>query len=134
MDWVSVWADVVGGLLIAGAMAAWVPHAFWQSLFLVDHPVLASLWGPIVGPLVAIISFVCSVGNITQCWLQVRGSLLSRETSATKSAISGLMRCSKTARHSITLPARSRIAFGSSILDQGAHRRVSAGPMLRLNR
>src|SRR5712692_991069 len=64
MDWASVWLDIVGGLLIAGALAAWVPHAFWQSFFLVNHPLLASLWGPIVGPLVAVISFVCSVGNI----------------------------------------------------------------------
>ena len=64
MDWAAVWLDIVGGLLIGGALAAWVPHAFWQSLFLVDHPLLATLWGPIVGPLVAIISFVCSVGNI----------------------------------------------------------------------
>jgi uncharacterized membrane protein YraQ (UPF0718 family) len=57
-------ADIVGGLLIAGALAAWVPNAFWQSFFLTGHPVLATLWGPIVGPLVAVISFVCSVGNI----------------------------------------------------------------------
>jgi uncharacterized membrane protein YraQ (UPF0718 family) len=64
MDWASVWLDIVGGLLIAGALAAWVPQAFWQSFFLVEHPLLASLWGPIVGPLVAVISFVCSVGNI----------------------------------------------------------------------
>jgi uncharacterized membrane protein YraQ (UPF0718 family) len=45
-------------------LAAWVPHEFWQSFFLVDHPILSTLWGPIVGPLVAVISFVCSVGNI----------------------------------------------------------------------
>jgi uncharacterized protein len=63
-DWASVWMDIVGGLLIAGALAAWVPPDFWQSFFLVDQPVLANLWGPIVGPLVAVISFVCSVGNI----------------------------------------------------------------------
>src|ERR1700726_3091046 len=64
MDWAAVWLDIVGGLLIAGAMAAWIPHAFWRSFFLVDHPLLASFWGPIAGPLVAVISFVCSVGNI----------------------------------------------------------------------
>jgi len=64
MDWASVWIDIVGGLLIAGALAAWVPHEFWQSFFLTGHPVLATVWGPIVGPLVAVISFVCSVGNI----------------------------------------------------------------------
>jgi uncharacterized protein len=64
MDWAAVWMDIVGGLLIAGALAAWVPPEFWQSFFLVDQPVLAKIWGPIVGPLVAVISFVCSVGNI----------------------------------------------------------------------
>ena len=64
MDWASVWLDIVGGLLIAGALAAWVPDEFWQSFFLTGHPLLATLWGPIVGPLVAVISFVCSVGNI----------------------------------------------------------------------
>jgi uncharacterized membrane protein YraQ (UPF0718 family) len=64
MDWVSVWMDIVGGLLIAGALAAWVLPDFWQSFFLVNHPVTARIWGPIVGPLVAMIAFVCSVGNI----------------------------------------------------------------------
>jgi uncharacterized membrane protein YraQ (UPF0718 family) len=64
MDWVSVGTDIVGGLLIAGALAAWVPADFWQSFFLVNHPVIARIWGPIVGPLVAVIAFVCSVGNI----------------------------------------------------------------------
>ena len=64
MDWASVWIDIVGGLLIAGALAAWVPSELWQSFFLVDHPWLAKIWGPLVGPLVAVISFVCSVGNI----------------------------------------------------------------------
>jgi len=64
MDWASVWADIAGGLLIAGALAAWVPHQFWQSFFLVNHPVLATIWGPLVGPLVAVLAFVCSVGNI----------------------------------------------------------------------
>src|SRR6516165_9309176 len=64
MDWASVWLDIVGGLLIAGALAAWVPPEFWQSFFLVDHPALAKIWGLIIGPLVAVISFVCSVGNI----------------------------------------------------------------------
>jgi uncharacterized protein len=64
MDAASVWMDIAGGLLISGALAAWVPADFWQSFFAVDHPLLAKLWGPIVGPLVAVISFVCSVGNI----------------------------------------------------------------------
>src|SRR5436190_12906638 len=64
MDWVAVWKDIAGGLLIAGALGAWVPPDFWNTFFLTSHPVAATLWGPIVGPLVAVLSFVCSVGNI----------------------------------------------------------------------
>ncbi len=63
MDWAAIWKDIAGGLLIAGALAAWVPESFWQSFFLVDHPILAKIWGPLIGPLVAVISFVCSIGN-----------------------------------------------------------------------
>jgi uncharacterized membrane protein YraQ (UPF0718 family) len=64
MDWASVWVDLAVGLLIAGALGAWVPEAFWQEFFLVDHPVTSKLWGPLVGPLVAVVSFVCSIGNV----------------------------------------------------------------------
>jgi uncharacterized protein len=64
MDWAAIWKDVFGGLLIAGALAAWVPNSFWESFFFVDHPTFAKLWGPLVGPLVAVISFVCSIGNV----------------------------------------------------------------------
>ena len=64
MDWASLWLDIVGGLLIAGALAAWVPNEFWQVFFLSDHPLLAKLVGPLIGPFVAIISFVCSIGNV----------------------------------------------------------------------
>jgi len=64
MDWAAVWKDIAGGLLIAGALAAWVPADFWKEFFLVSHPVAAKFWGPIVGPIVAVISFVCSVGNV----------------------------------------------------------------------
>ncbi len=64
MDWAAVWIDIVGGLLIAGALAAWVPAHFWQSFFLVQHPLLAKVWGPLIGPLVAMMSFVCSIGNV----------------------------------------------------------------------
>lgn len=64
MEWAAVLRDIVIGLLIAGAIGAWVPETFWQSFFLVDHPLLAKLWGPLVGPVVAVLSFVCSIGNV----------------------------------------------------------------------
>jgi uncharacterized protein len=64
MEWLAILRDLVLGLLIAGALAAWVPQTFWQSFFLADRPGWAVVWGPIVGPIVAIVSFVCSIGNV----------------------------------------------------------------------
>jgi uncharacterized membrane protein YraQ (UPF0718 family) len=64
MDWAAVWIDIFGGLLIAGALAAWVPDSFWRGLFLPHHGALSTIWGALIGPLVAIISFVCSIGNV----------------------------------------------------------------------
>src|SRR5438270_242983 len=64
MDWTAIWIDIARGLLVAGALAAWVPEHFWCSLFLDGHPTLAILWQPVVGPAVAILSFVCSIGNV----------------------------------------------------------------------
>ena len=64
MDWASVIRDIVLGLLIAGALAAWVPESFWKAFFLTDQPQLALIWGPIVGPIVSVVSFVCSIGNV----------------------------------------------------------------------
>lgn len=64
MDWVSVWSDIVLGLLISGALAAWVPHEFWTGLFLSNDPVWSKIVGPLIGPIVAVLSFVCSVGNV----------------------------------------------------------------------
>jgi uncharacterized protein len=64
MDWAAIWKDIVAGLLIAGALAAWVPNELWQRLFLTSNPTLAALWGPLIGPLISVISFVCSIGNV----------------------------------------------------------------------
>jgi len=64
MDWDAIWKDIAIGLLIAGALAAWVPEHFWQSFFLVKHPLAAKFWGPLIGPVVSMLSFVCSIGNV----------------------------------------------------------------------
>jgi uncharacterized membrane protein YraQ (UPF0718 family) len=64
MDWASVWIDIVLGLLIAGALAAWVLNEFWQTFFLSADPVWSKIVGPLIGPIVAVVSFVCSVGNV----------------------------------------------------------------------
>ncbi|MFL5706050.1 MAG: permease [Ktedonobacteraceae bacterium] len=75
MDWASVWIDIALGLLIAGALAAWVPDTFWQAFFFSNDPTLAKIEGPLVGPLVAIFSFVCSVGNVPLAAVLWRGGI-----------------------------------------------------------
>jgi uncharacterized protein len=64
MEWAAVLRDIVVGLLIAGALGAWVPDSFWQHLFFTGHPVLAKVWGPLLGPVISVFAFVCSIGNV----------------------------------------------------------------------
>lgn len=64
MEWMAILRDLVIGLLIAGAIAAWVPDSFWRTFFFDGHPLASKLWGPVIGPLVAMASFVCSIGNV----------------------------------------------------------------------
>jgi uncharacterized membrane protein YraQ (UPF0718 family) len=64
MEWAAVIRDIVLGLLIAGAIGAWVPDSFWRHFFLTSHPLAAKLWGPVIGPVVSVVSFVCSIGNV----------------------------------------------------------------------
>jgi uncharacterized membrane protein YraQ (UPF0718 family) len=64
MEWAAVLRDIVIGLALAGAIGAWVPDRFWRHFFLAGHPLASKLWGPIVGPLVSVVSFVCSIGNV----------------------------------------------------------------------
>jgi len=64
MEWAAVIRDIAAGLIIAGALAAWVPHSFWVHFFFAGHPLLSKIWGPLVGPAVSLLSFVCSIGNV----------------------------------------------------------------------
>ncbi|WP_280332624.1 permease [Nocardia wallacei] len=64
MEWAAILRDLIIGLLVAGAIGAWVPDSFWQNFFLTEHPVLSAVWGPLVGPVVAMLAFVCSIGNV----------------------------------------------------------------------
>jgi hypothetical protein len=64
MEWAAILRDLLIGLLIAGAIAAWVPAHFWRVFFITGHPVAAALWGPVIGPVVSLLSFVCSIGNV----------------------------------------------------------------------
>jgi uncharacterized protein len=64
MEWAAILRDLVIGLLAAGAIAAWVPDSFWRAFFFAGHPLVAGIWGPLIGPVAAIASFVCSIGNV----------------------------------------------------------------------
>lgn len=64
MDWASIWFDIALGLLLAGAAATLVPHDVWARVFDSNDPVMAKVVGPIIGPLIAVVTFVCSVGNV----------------------------------------------------------------------
>jgi uncharacterized protein len=64
MDLYSLYIDLGLGFLIAGALAAWVPNSVWQAFFLTHDPVLNEFWGPLIGPVISMLSFVCSVGNV----------------------------------------------------------------------
>ncbi|MGI9087032.1 MAG: permease [Chthoniobacterales bacterium] len=65
MDWLMLWKEITIGFLIAGFLATLVPNNWWQALFLQSGPTwLRILENCIVGPLIAIASFVCSVGNL----------------------------------------------------------------------
>jgi len=65
MDFTMLWKDLFGGFLIAGALAAFVPDGAWKALFLSHAPAGLQLVGnAVVGPLIAVVSFVCSIGNV----------------------------------------------------------------------
>jgi uncharacterized membrane protein YraQ (UPF0718 family) len=75
MEWAAIIRDLVIGLLIAGAIAAWVPDSFWHAFFFAGHPLANRVWGPLIGPVVAILSFVCSIGNVPLAVVLWKGGL-----------------------------------------------------------
>lgn len=65
MDWQMLWKEIAAGFLIAGFLAALVPPDWWKALFL-EHgsAILRLIENAAVGPIIAVASFVCSIGNI----------------------------------------------------------------------
>jgi YHS domain-containing protein/uncharacterized membrane protein YraQ (UPF0718 family) len=56
--------ELVIGFVVAGFLAQLVPQRVWQSLFLTGHGFGGSVENVVLGPFLAVISFVCSVGNV----------------------------------------------------------------------
>jgi len=75
MNIASLWSDLLLGFLIAGTLGAWVPDTVWSHLFLTGHGAGTEVWGALIGPLVAVISFVCSVGNVPLAAILWRGGI-----------------------------------------------------------
>src|SRR6202049_807454 len=75
MNIYSLWTDLVLGFLIAGALGAWVPDSWWSGLFFNGHGIAHDIWGSLFVPLVAVISFVCSVGNVPLAAVLWRGGI-----------------------------------------------------------
>jgi len=56
--------ELIIGFVVAGLAAKVVPASFWSALFLSGNGIVTSIQNVIIGPVIAFISFVCSVGNI----------------------------------------------------------------------
>jgi YHS domain-containing protein len=63
-DLVMLRKEMIVGYLVAGFLAVLVPNSLWNAIFFHGHGVLTSIENVIVGPLIAILSFVCSIGNV----------------------------------------------------------------------
>ena len=63
-DWQMLWKEILTGFLLAGFIAL-LGDDFFNGLFLDDAPAaVQTLWGAAIGPVIAVLSFVCSVGNV----------------------------------------------------------------------
>jgi uncharacterized protein len=63
-DWEMLWKEIVGGFAIAGFVAL-LPNGFFNALFLTDAPsAVQTVENVLLGPIVAFLTFVCSVGNV----------------------------------------------------------------------
>jgi len=56
--------ELVIGYLVAGFLAVLVPMSVWNDVFMTGHGFWTSLQNVILGPFIAFISFVCSIGNV----------------------------------------------------------------------
>jgi uncharacterized protein len=63
-DWAMLWKEITLGFLLAGFVGQ-LPDSFFNALFLTNAPAgLKLIENAIVGPIIAVLSFVCSVGNV----------------------------------------------------------------------
>jgi YHS domain-containing protein len=56
--------ELIIGFVVAGLAMKVIPFSFWKALFISGHGFWSALENAIIGPFLAFISFVCSVGNV----------------------------------------------------------------------
>ncbi|MDP9181869.1 MAG: permease [Actinomycetota bacterium] len=56
--------ELVIGYVVAGVLAVAVPASFYEALFIPGHGALTEIENVVLGPFIAFISFVCSIGNV----------------------------------------------------------------------
>ena len=56
--------ELLVGFTVAGFLAVLVPSGLWNAVFVHGHGFATTLENAVVGPFIAIISFVCSIGNV----------------------------------------------------------------------
>jgi uncharacterized protein len=65
MDWSMLRNDLILGFVIAGFLAVAIPDVWWGHLFVTNAPPMwRTIENAFVGPIIAILSFVCSIGNV----------------------------------------------------------------------
>ncbi|TCT31768.1 permease [Martelella mediterranea] len=65
MEWSMLWKDLMIGFLIGGFLSVFIPDSFWQAIFFSNTSEWIKLpLNAIIGPLIAIVTFVCSIGNV----------------------------------------------------------------------
>jgi uncharacterized membrane protein YraQ (UPF0718 family) len=63
-DWQMLYKEIAVGFLLAGFVAQ-LGNGFFNDLFLESSPAFVqAVWGALIGPIIAVLSFVCSVGNV----------------------------------------------------------------------
>ena len=70
-----LWKELLIGYTIAGMLSAIVPVHVWNDLFLHGHGLLTVIENVIIGPFIALIAFVCSVGNVAMAAALWRGGI-----------------------------------------------------------
>lgn len=75
MNIYSLWSDLLIGFVIAGALGAWVPETVWSQLFFNNNGLFSEVWGALLGPVIAMLSFVCSIGNVPLAAVLWRGGI-----------------------------------------------------------